>query len=257
MSITLSGKVAIVTGGGRGIGEGIVRVFAKEGARVVVANRGAKEGKAVAAAIKKKGGEAHFVQADVRDAKSVGALMKEAAKKYGGIDILVHNAGIYPDVAFEEMSEAMWDDVLDTNLKSCFLLSQAAVPYMKKRKRGRIIVTSSITGTRVGQARLVHYGTSKGGVNAFVLSAALALAKYGITVNAVSPGNILIPSVVKLYGRAAVNEMKKAIPTGDLGEPEDIAYAMVYLASEAAKFVTGQALIVDGGQTLPETPDSF
>jgi len=257
MSITLSGKVAIVTGGGRGIGQGIVRVFAAEGAKVVVASRGVEEGKAVVEAVKRAGGEASFVQTDVKSAKSCRALAEETVRRYGALDILVHNAGIYPDVALEEMSEEGWDDVLDTNLKSCFLLTQAVVPAMKERRGGRIIITSSITGTRVGQARLVHYGTSKGGVNAFALSAALALAKYRITVNAASPGNILIPSLVKLYGQEAVDEMKTAIPAGDLGEPEDIAYAMVYLASDHAKFVTGQALIVDGGQTLPETPDSF
>jgi 3-oxoacyl-[acyl-carrier protein] reductase len=257
MSITLKEKVAIVTGGGRGIGEGIATVFAKEGATVVVANRSSDEGEAVVEEIKGAGGAAVFVQTDVRDPASVDGLVKATLDAYGRLDILCHNAGIYPDMLIEDMPVEVWNDTLNTNLTSAFLLTKACVAPMKERRFGRIIITSSITGPSVAMATLVAYGASKGGVNAFVKGAALEFACYGITVNCVCPGNILIPNVIKLYGQEAVDEMKEIIPTGALGEPADIAYAMVYLASDQAKFITGQAITVDGGQILPENPDAF
>jgi 3-oxoacyl-[acyl-carrier protein] reductase len=257
MSINLEGKIAIITGAGRGIGEGIATVFAAEGAKVVCASRSVDEGEAVAEAIRKAGGNAIYLQTDIRDEAECNALVAFAAETYGRLDVLCHNAGIYPDLPMEEMPIEIWDDTINTNLRSCFLLTKPCIPIMRKQNWGRILFTSSITGPDVAQATLTAYASSKGGVNAFIKAASLELAKDGITVNAVSPGNILIPSLVKLYGEDGVKVVERNIPVGHLGEPADIAYAMVYLASDQAKFVTGQAIVVDGGQILPEDPDSF
>ena len=146
MAISIKGKVAIVTGAGRGIGKGIARVFAADGAKVVVANRSEKEGESTVQAIKKKGGKAIFVRTDIRVPGDVENLIKETVKAYKRVDILCHNAAIYPDSLIEDMPEQMWDDVMSTNLKSCYLLTKAVGPIMKKQKWGRILFTSSITG---------------------------------------------------------------------------------------------------------------
>jgi 3-oxoacyl-[acyl-carrier protein] reductase len=257
MSINLNGKIAIVTGAGRGIGEGIASVFTEEGAKVVCASRSVDEGEAVAEAIRKAGGDALYRQTDIRDEAECNALVAFAMEKYGRLDIMCHNAGIYPDLPMEEMPIEVWDDTINTNLRSCLLLTKPCIPIMRAQKWGRILFTSSITGPDVAQARLTAYASSKGGVNAFIKAASLELAKDGITVNAISPGNILIPSLLKLYGEDGVKVVERNVPVGHLGETDDIAYAMVYLASDQAKFVTGQAIVVDGGQILPEDPDSF
>jgi 3-oxoacyl-[acyl-carrier protein] reductase len=162
-------------------------VFAKEGATVVVANRSSDEGEAVVEEIKGAGGAAVFVQTDVRDPASVDGLVKATLDAYGRLDILCHNAGIYPDMLIEDMPVEVWNDTLNTNLTSAFLLTKACVAPMKERRFGRIIITSSITGPSVAMATLVAYGASKGGVNAFVKGAALEFACYGITVNCVCP----------------------------------------------------------------------
>ena len=257
MTINIKGKVAIVTGAGRSIGKGIAKVFAADGAKVVVANRSEKEGKATVRSIKRAGGAAIFVPTDLRVAADIANLVKETRRAYRRIDILCHNAAIYPDALIEDMPEAMWDDVIDTNLKSCFLLTKAIGPIMKKRRRGRILFTSSITGPTVGFASLTHYGASKGGVNAFARGAALEYAAYGITVNTVSPGSILTESVQQLLGPEGVKETARVIPQGGIGKTEDIAHAMLFLASDAAGYITGRDIVVDGGQVLPESPEAW
>lgn len=257
MSISIRGKVAIVTGGGRGIGEGIAKVFAADGAKVIVANRTAKQGRKVVAAIKKKGGDAVFVRTDIKKAKDIENLVKKTVARYKRIDILVHNAAIYPNALIDDMPVAMWDEVMDSNLKSTFLLIKAVAPVMKRQKRGRILVTSSITGPSVGFSTLAHYAATKGGVNAFCRCAALEYAKYGITVNTVSPGSILTDSVAKLLGPKGIKETAKIIPVGYIGKPEDIANAMLFLASDEARYITGLDVVVDGGQILPESPEAF
>jgi|TARA_B110000093_G_C12812997_1_gene343643 3-oxoacyl-[acyl-carrier protein] reductase len=257
MSINIRGKIAIVTGASRGIGEGIARVFADEGATVICAARSPDDGNRVVKSINKKGGSAEFIQTDVRLEEDCNRLVNSVVEKYGRLDILCHNAGIYPDELMEEMSVDTWDNTINTNLRSCFLLTKPCISTMRTQKIGRILFTSSITGPNVAQARLSAYSASKGGVNAFIKAASLELAKDGITVNAVSPGNVVTESMMSLYGEDGAKEIAKVIPTGELGDTNDIGYAMVYLASDQAKFVTGQALVVDGGQILPEDPDSF
>ena len=249
----LDGKAALVTGGGRGIGAGIARVFASEGARVVIATRTVGRGEAVARQISRAGGEASAMETDVADAEQVKAMIKEARKRLGAIDIVAHNAGVFPSSTIARMKEAEWDHVLDTNLKSLFLIAKAVLPHMVRRRYGRIVVTSSISGPRVAMPGWSHYCASKAGVNGFIKAAALEVAREGVTINAVEPGNILIRPPGSREAREHEDAMVPAIPMGELGMPEDIAYAALYLASDEARYVTGQTIIVDGGQILPES----
>ncbi len=252
MTGRLDGRCAIVTGAGRGIGEAIAKVFAREGADVLVTNRHVGRGEKTTRDIVDAGGSASFLQVDVTDSAAVKAMAAEAKKRYGRIDILAHNAGIFPSTELTKMREDQWDEVLDTNLTSAYRAVKACLPQMIKQKYGRVVITSSITGPRVGYPGWTHYGASKAGLNGFMRSAALEVAKNGITINGVEPGNIRVRPATTAAGREHEESMSPAIPMGHLGEPEDIAYAALYLASDEAKFVTGQTIIVDGGQILPE-----
>ena len=253
MAITLEGKAAIVTGAGRGIGKGIAAVFAQEGARVLVVNRSADAGRAAAGEIVAAGGAASFLQADVKARADMERMAATCIERYGAIDVLCLNAGVFPTSHIADMSDEVWDEVIDTNLKGVFYGVQACIPQMKRQARGRIVVISSITGPNVGWPGLAHYMASKGGVNAFVRGAALELARHNVTVNAISPGSIMTQGLIELGGDH-VEELVKCIPAGYIGESADIAYAAVYLASDQARYITGQALVLDGGQILPESP---
>lgn len=253
MAITLTGKTAIVTGAGRGIGRSIAKVFAQEGARVLAVNRSEEAGRETVAEIEAAGFEASFFQADVRSNEAMEAMASACVERYGRIDVLCVNAGVYPTALIGDMSDELWDEVLDTNLKGAFYTVRACAPQMKKQKQGRIVMVSSITGPNVGWPGLSHYMASKGGLNAFVMAAALEYAKYNITVNAVSPGSIMTDGLRELGGDA-LDDIKSIIPAGYIGEPEDVAYALLYFASDQARYVTGQALVMDGGQILPESP---
>ncbi len=252
MNGRLEGRVAIVTGGGRGIGAGIAQVFAREGARVLIATRTESRGQRVARAIEKAGGTASAMATDVTSRDDVAAMIREAGSRYGPVDIVVHNAGIYPLSPVWTMKEAEWDLVLDTNLKSTFLVARAVLPQMIERRYGRIVVISSISGPKVAIPGASHYGASKGGVNGFIRTVAVEVARKGITVNGVEPGNIIVRRPGSRDVRAQEELMTPAIPMGELGTPEDIAYAALYLASDEARYVTGQTIVVDGGQVLPE-----
>lgn len=253
MAITLEGKAAIVTGGGRGIGKGIATVFAQEGARVLVVNRSRDAGEHTVKEIEAAGGEASFLQANVMRREDMELMAATCLERYGSIDVLCLNAGVYPTSHITDMSDELWDEVIDTNLKGVFYGTRACIPQMKAQNSGRIVVISSITGPNVGWPGLSHYMASKGGVNAFVIGAALELAKHNITVNAVSPGTIMSQGLMELGGEH-IDEIRAVIPAGYIGESEDIAYAVVYLASDQARYITGQALVLDGGQILPESP---
>ena len=253
MAITLQGKAIIVTGAGRGIDRGTAHVFADDGAKVLVVNRSAEAGQKVVEEITAKGGTAVFHQANVKSKADMEAMAAAAIDNFGAIDVLCLNAGIFPSALLGDLTEEMWDEVIDTNLKGIFFGTQACIPYMKKQMSGRIVVVSSITGPNVGWPGLTHYGASKGGANAFIRGAALELAKYNITVNGVSPGSIMSEGLVELGGEA-LEEVRQIIPAGYIGDPEDIAHALFYLASDQARYVTGQILVVDGGQILPESP---
>ena len=253
MTISLQGKTAIVTGAGRGIGRGVAHVFADEGANVLVVNRSEAAGQKVVDEITAKGGKAVLCLGDVKSKADMENMAAACMESFGAIDILCMNAGIYPQALLGDMSEEMWDDVLDTNLKGILFGTQACIPQMKKQKSGRIVVVSSITGPQVGWPGLCHYMASTGGANAFIRGASLELAKYNITVNGVSPGSIMTEGLQELGGEA-LEEVRQIIPAGYIGDPEDIAYALLYFASDQARYVTGQILVVDGGQILPESP---
>jgi NAD(P)-dependent dehydrogenase (short-subunit alcohol dehydrogenase family) len=241
----LKNKTAIVTGGRQGIGRGIVLALAQEGCDVVVSDIILEDCEKVVQEIEKMGVKGLAVKCDVSKKEEVDNLISETIKKFGKLDILVNNAGIYPFISFEQMKEADWDKVMNVNLKSVFLCSQRAVKEMKPG--GKIVNISSIASF-VGFEGLTHYCASKGAINSFIRALALELAPKKINVNAVAPGAIDTP------GAASSEEQMKqtisAIPWARMGIPEDIANAVVFLASEKADYITGQIIVVDGGWTL-------
>jgi 3-oxoacyl-[acyl-carrier protein] reductase len=253
MAHSVSGRSVIVTGGSKGIGKGIARVFAQAGAKVAIIARNAEQAEAAA---KEIGHGAIGLVGDVTSAASLEKAFAEAAKRHSGLDIVCANAGIFPQAKLEEMTEALWDTVSDTNLKGTFLTVKAALPYLKKSDQGRIVITSSITGPVTGFPGWTHYGASKAGQLGFMRTACLELAKYGITVNAVMPGNILTEGLIGM-GEAYQNSMAASVPLKRLGAVDDIGHAALYFASKEAAYVTGQTIIVDGGQILPESLDAL
>ena len=253
MANSLQGRSVAVTGGTKGIGKGMARVFAQAGAKVAIIGRGLRRAEAAAGEI---GLGVIGLAGDVTSKASMEKAMAEIAARQGGIDVLCANAGIFPQAKLEEMTEAQWDEVQDINLKGTFLSVQAAVPFLKKSDQARIIVTSSITGPITGYPGWTHYGASKAAQLGFVRSACLELSRYGITVNAVMPGNILTEGMVAM-GEAYIQSMAKSIPLKKLGTVEDIGHAALYFASKEAGYVTGQTIIVDGGQIVPESLDAL
>jgi 3-oxoacyl-[acyl-carrier protein] reductase len=253
---SIAGRSVIVTGASKGIGKGIARVFAGKGAKVLLAARDLAQGEAAAAEIRASvgpGGMASAVAADVSSPEDCARMAATATERHGGIDVVCSNAGVFPAAKLGEMSVADWDQVLDINLKGTFLTVNACLPGLKARGKGRIIVTSSITGPITGYPGWSHYAASKAGQLGFVRTAAIELAPHNITVNAVLPGNILTEGVEAL-GPEYIARMTSAIPQRRLGSVEDIAYAALFLASDEAGFITGQTIVVDGGQVLPESP---
>lgn len=245
----LDGKVAIVTGGSRGIGRATAIELAKAGAKVVVnyaGNRAAAE--QTLADIKAGGGEAIIFQADVADAKAVGELVKAATGTFGRIDILVNNAGITRDNILALMKEEDWDAVINTNLKGIFTCTKAVSKVMIKQRSGKIINMTSVVGI-MGNAGQTNYAASKAGVIGFTKSAAKELSARGITVNAIAPGYIATDMSAAISEQAKA-ELAKQIPLSRLGSPEDIAGAVLFLASDAANYITGQTINVDGGMVM-------
>jgi 3-oxoacyl-[acyl-carrier protein] reductase len=252
MLTSLEGRSVIVTGASKGIGKGIARVFAGKGAQVLIAARDLVQAEDAADEIRASGGIAIAVAADVSTVEGNATIADAAITRHGGIDILCCNAGIFPEAKLTDMTAADWDQVMDINLKGTFLSVHACLPGMKARGKGRIILTSSITGPITGNAGWSHYGASKAGQLGFMRTAALELAPLNITVNAVLPGNILTEGVEAL-GPEYIARMIAAIPARRLGSVEDVAYAALFLASDEAAFISGQTIVVDGGQVLPES----
>ncbi len=250
----LSGKIAVVTGSGRGMGAAIASCLAANGATVVVANRTVNLAEQVAASIVSEGGRAVALPYDGSSRESNEELIEIAARKLGGIDILVHNAASITRSPLEEMEDILLDQALDVNLKACFWLARACIPSMRQRRGGRIVVTSSVTGPRVAAYGLSHYAASKAGVNGFIRSAALELSRDAITVNGIEPGYIAQPEKGRTGDDAESREVARFIPAGRIGTPQDVAFAALYLVSCEAAFVTGQTIVVDGGAMLPESP---
>ena len=249
----LTGKVAIVTGSGQGIGEGIAKVFARAGAAVVVATRTASNGQETVDDILGVGGDAMLVHCDVGQRDAVEQLVAMTMERYGRVDIGIHNAGIYAMHTVEDLSDEVLDETLAVNLKAAFWLTQACLPHFRQQGGGRLIFTSSVTGPRVAMPKTSHYAMSKGGMNAFIRTAALEFARENITVNGVEPGYILTQAMAALASDEEVKAIASCIPQGDLGTAEDIGNTMLFLASDEASYITGQTVVVDGASTLPES----
>ncbi len=243
--LRLDGKVALVTGASRGIGKCIAVVLARAGADLALAARDTELLEETAALIRAEGRRAAVLPADLRSVESCRTLVGRVIEELGRLDVLINNAGVGGTGRVETVTVEKWDEILETNLRSAFLLSQAAAPEMQSRGWGRVVNISSIAGHTGGVAGSVAYASSKGGMNALTKTLARDLAPYGITVNAIAPGQIETD-----MGRVPperLPDLLRMIPIGRLGIPEDIGYATLYLASDEAGYVTGACLDVNGG----------
>ncbi len=245
----LATRVAIVTGSGRGIGRAIALKLAQAGAAVVVNDIGdAKPVEAVVKEIKAMGKEAVAVMADVSLASDVARLVEKTLSAYKRVDILVNNAGVNRDQLLLRMSEEDWDKVLAVDLKSVFLCTKAVVRHMAKQHWGRIISLSSVVGI-VGNKGQANYAAAKAGIIGFTRAIAKEVASHGVTVNAIAPG-FIDTEMTKRLKEDWKRELKKIIPVGEFGSPRDVAEAVAFLASEEARYITGQVLGVDGGMAV-------
>jgi 3-oxoacyl-[acyl-carrier protein] reductase len=249
---SLKGRSVIVTGASKGIGKGIALRFGAIGCKVLVVSRNSTEAEAVAKEVASLGGEAKGLAADVTQQSDMEAMAQWAVHAFGGIDILCANAGILPAAKLGTMTAADFDNVVGTNLKGTFLSVSACLPSLKKSPYGRIILTSSITGPVTGFPGWSHYGASKAGQLGFMRTAAIELAPFGITVNSILPGNIATEGLAAM-GPEYIRSMEASIPLRRLGSVNDIGNAALFFASDEAAYITGQSLVVDGGQVLPES----
>jgi 3-oxoacyl-[acyl-carrier protein] reductase len=247
--VKLAGKVAVVTGASRGIGKSIALELAKQGADVVVNYAGSVErANEVVKEIEALGRKAISIQCDVSDSDAVNAMMKEVLEAFGSLDILVNNAGITRDNLLMRMKDSEWDDVINTNLKGVFLCTKAVTRPMMKQRKGRIINITSIVGV-TGNPGQANYVAAKAGVIGLTKTTAKELAQRNITVNAIAPGFITTDMTDKLTEEVK-NGMLTQIPLGQFGKPEDIANAVVFLASDESSYITGQTLHIDGGMYM-------
>jgi 3-oxoacyl-[acyl-carrier protein] reductase len=242
----LTGRTVLVTGGTKGIGKGIAGVFARAGANVAIAGRDRERGEAAAQEL-----GARYLIADVASAADCERMFEETVREFGGLDVLCANAGIFPDVKLADMSEQDIDAIFATNVKGTMLSVKAALNPLEASGHGRVIVTSSITGPITGFPGWSHYGATKAAQLGFLRTAAIELAARNITINAVMPGNIATEGLDEL-GDDYRKTMEAAIPQGRLGKVEDIGNAALFFATDEAGYITGQQLVVDGGQVLPE-----
>ncbi len=249
MSGAQAGRIALVTGSGQGIGRAIAQLFAAQGAKVMLATRSAAAGAETLRLIREAGGNAELLTVDLSTRAAAEQAVAATEQAFGGLDLLLHNAGIFPMQRLAELEDATLDSTLAVNLKSCFWLARAALPALRRTRDPRIVITSSVTGPRTAIPGLAHYAASKAGVNGFIRAAALELAEYGITVNGVEPGLIATQATDSL---GDAGNLARHIPLQRLGSPLDIAWAMSFLASRQAGYITGQTLVVDGGALLPE-----
>ncbi|MFI1386002.1 3-oxoacyl-ACP reductase FabG [Embleya sp. NPDC020886] len=253
---SMDGRRVVVTGGSKGIGKGIAAVFARSGAHVVITGRNAADVHATATELTATGGKVIGIAADVGDPAAISRLADDAVEALGGVDVVCCNAGIFPNARLTDLTAERIDEVFDVNLRGTMLTVTAFLPALRSSSYGRVVVTSSITGPVTGYPGWSHYAASKAGQMGFVRAAALELAPQGITINALLPGNVLTEGVTEL-GPDYVRDMARSIPMGRLATSEEIGHAALFLASEHAGFITGQGLIVDGGQVLAESLDAI
>jgi 3-oxoacyl-[acyl-carrier protein] reductase len=251
------GRAVLVTGGAQGIGAAIVEAFVAAGASVAIADlqhtAATERAARLAAAVGEVGRTVRAYPVDVASRDALFDLAARVEAELGGLDVVVHNAAYFPLTPFEAITPEVLGRTLDVNLSALFWLAQAALPAFRRRGGGRLLATSSVTGPRVAYPGLAHYAASKAGVNGFIRAAALELAPHRVTVNGVEPGMIRTPAADNLGDPALSARIARGIPLGRLGEPADIAGAMLFLASDAAAYITGQTIVVDGGATLPES----
>jgi 3-oxoacyl-[acyl-carrier protein] reductase len=256
MLTSIKGRSVIVTGGSKGIGKGIAQVFAGQGAKVMIAARGEESGIAAVEELRAAGGTAEFCQCDVSDWESMKSLVDRTVEKFGGLNVMCANAGAFPQTKMIDMDPSEWDDVMATNLKSAFLSVKASIPQFEKEGGGRVVLTSSITGPVTGYPGWSHYGASKSGQLGFLKTACMELSRYNVTINAVMPGNIYTEGLQDL-GQDYLDTMAASIPLKRLGDVKDIGNAALFFASDEAGYITGQTIVVDGGQIIPESLESI
>jgi 3-oxoacyl-[acyl-carrier protein] reductase len=248
---SLTGQVAIVTGAAQGIGRGIAEVLTAEQATVVVVDRNGEGAQRAADELAAAGHGAFAITADVTSAAQMHTMAATVLGRAGRIDVLASNAGIYPVRPLDQIDDPAWDHVMDTNAKGTLHALQACLPAMRRQGYGRVVFTASVTGPITAIPGFAHYGASKAAMLGLMRAAALELAGDGITVNAVMPGNVDTPGVAAI-GAEHTDHMVVTIPLGEIAQPADIAWAVRFLASPEARYITGQTLVVDGGQVLPE-----
>jgi 3-oxoacyl-[acyl-carrier protein] reductase len=257
MFTSLAGRSVVVTGGSRGIGKGIARVFAMAGAAVLISGRDLAAAKATATELAAETGAAVTAfAADIATPDGCRALAAAALERHGGIDVLCANAGIFPDRKLADLTESDVDEVFNTNVKGTIFAVQACTPALAASGHGRVVLTSSITGPITGYPGWSHYGASKAAQLGFLRTAALELAPQAITVNAVLPGNVVTEGLTEL-GEDYLRSMEASIPLRRLGTVEEIGHACLFLATDEAAYITGQTIVVDGGQVLPESMDAL
>jgi len=252
MFTSVAGRSVVVTGGSKGIGKGIARVMARAGANITIGARDEGTLAAAAADLAQEGAQVATATVDVSRPADCARLALIAQEHFGAIDVLCANAGVFPNSRLADMTEAEVDDVLGCNVKGTLFAVQACQAALAASGRGRVIVTSSITGPLTGFPGWAHYGASKAAQLGFVRTAALELAPQRITVNAVLPGNIITEGFADM-GEDYARAMAALIPLGRLGSVAEVGYACLFLASEEAGYITGQTIVVDGGQVLPES----
>ncbi|PQP47659.1 3-oxoacyl-ACP reductase FabG [Mycolicibacterium austroafricanum] len=253
---SLQGRSAIVTGGSKGIGRGIAETFARAGVNVVITGRTQADIDGTVAGLTGLPGTVTGVTADVTSPEDCRGVVATATERNGGLDIVCANAGIFPSGRLQDLTPEDIEQVLGVNFKGTVYIVQAALDALTASGHGRVIITSSITGPITGFPGWSHYGASKAAQMGFLRTAAIELAPKKITVNAVLPGNIITEGLVEM-GQTYMDQMAASVPAGKLGEVADIGNAALFFATDEASYITGQSLVVDGGQILPESPEAL
>ncbi|MGP4058069.1 3-oxoacyl-ACP reductase FabG [Mycobacterium sp. 4D054] len=253
---SLQGRSAIVTGGSKGIGRGIAETFAKAGVNVVITGRTQADIDSSVADLTGLAGTVTGVAADVTSPEDCRRVVAAAVERNGGLDIVCANAGIFPSGRLQDLTPEDIEQVIGVNFKGTVYIVQAALDALTASGHGRVIITSSITGPVTGFPGWSHYGASKAAQLGFLRTAAIELAPKKITVNAVLPGNIITEGLIDM-GQTYMDQMAASVPAGKLGEVADIGNAALFFATDEASYITGQSLVVDGGQILPESPEAL